>query len=168
MPFVPRLLLLSACGLFASCSLSPKTWQYQYQPGKTAVLHGRYAVPPRGLPPRVLAAIHAGNQLVTLPYKYGGGHRSFVDNGYDCSGAVSYVLRGAGLLQRPVPSSALRKYGSSGEGRHITIYAAKGHSFIEVAGLRLDTGFNGSERGPRWTTRPRPLRGFRARHPSGL
>ncbi len=154
------LLFLTQCG-------SP-TWHYQYRPGKTAVLRGRYAVPPAGLPAPVLRAIQAGNQIAGRPYKYGGGHRSFVDHGYDCSGAVSYVLSATGQLRAPTTSDALRHFGRPGEGRHITVYARKGHTFIVVAGLRFDTGYNGSARGPHWTTQSRPLRGFRARHPAGL
>jgi len=146
----------------------PSTWQYDYRRGKTAVLHGNVAIPPANLPPRVLAAIHAGNQIAGRPYKYGGGHGSLHDAGYDCSGAVSYVLRGAGLIVRPTTSNALRKFGQSGEGKHITVYARKGHTFIEVAGLRFDTGYNGNTQGPHWTTRPRPIRGFRVRHLPGL
>lgn len=132
------------------------------------MLHGIYAVPPANLPPRVLAAVHAGNQIAGRPYRYGGGHHSFQDSGYDCSGAVSYVLRGAGLIARPTTSNAFRKFGTSGEGKHITVYARKGHTFIEVAGLRFDTGYNGDAKGPHWTTRSRPITGFKARHLPGL
>ena len=161
------LMPLTAC-LLSSCIFGPRTWEYEYRKGKTAILHGSKAVPPAGLPPRVLAAIQTGNEISGKPYKYGGGHRSFGDSGYDCSGAVSYVLRGAGLLSRPTTSSALRRFGKSGEGKHITVFARRGHTFIEVAGLRLDTGYHGQGEGPRWTTRSRPLRGFKARHPPGL
>ena len=168
MPVLHRLLIGFSCCLLSSCMLGPSTWNYEYRRGKTAVLHGPYAVPPAGLPPRVLAAIHAGNQITGRPYKYGGGHRSFIDNGYDCSGAVSYILRAAGYLNRPTTSNALRKFGQSGEGKHITVYARKGHTFIEVAGLRFDTGYHGAGEGPRWTTRSRPIRGFKVRHPPGL
>jgi hypothetical protein len=164
-----NLLLASlSCLLLGSCSLGSKTWHYQYQRGKTAVPYGKYAVPPAGLPPRVMNAIHAGNQIAGRPYKYGGGHQSFVDSGYDCSGAVSYVLRWAGLINRPTTSSALRRFGESGEGKYITIYARKGHTFVVVAGLRFDTGYHGAGEGPNWTTKSRPLRGFKARHPPGL
>jgi cell wall-associated NlpC family hydrolase len=158
---------LAGC-LLSSCQLGPRTWEYEYKKGTTAVLHGAQAVPPAGLPPNVLAAIQAGNDIAGKPYKYGGGHRSFDDSGYDCSGAVSYVLRGAGQLTRPTTSNALRKFGKSGEGKHITIYARRGHAFIVVAGLRFDTGYQSGGKGPHWTTRSRPLRGFKARHPPGL
>lgn len=163
-----RILSLLAVISLSSCAIGPRTWTYQYQRGKTAVLRGPYAVPPAGLPPRVYAAIQAGNRITGRPYQRGGGHRQFEDRGYDCSGAVSYVLHAAGLLNRPTTSTAFRKFGRSGEGRHITVYARRGHCFIEVAGLRFDTGWHGQGQGPRWTTRPRPLRGFRARSVPGL
>lgn len=160
-------ILLGSC-LLSSCILGPSTWQYEYHRGKTAVLHGIHAIPPANLPPRVLSAVHAGNQIAGRPYQYGGGHQNFHDYGYDCSGAVSYVLRGAGLINRPTTSNALRKWGTSGEGKYITVYSRKGHTFIVVAGLRFDTGYNSHGDGPQWTNRSRPIRGFKARHPPGL
>ena len=36
-----------------------------------------------------------------------------------------------------------------GVGKHVTIYAKKGHTFIVVADLRLDTGYNGENEGPK-------------------
>ena len=44
--------------------------------------------------------ISAANLIVGQPYVWGGGHASFQSKGYDCSGAVSYALAGAGLLRR--------------------------------------------------------------------
>ena len=160
------LLSLLILGLLTQCS--SRTWQYEYQKGRTALLHEGRAVPPAGLPTPVLRAIQAGNEIAGKPYRYGGGHRSFSDSGYDCSGAVSYVLNAAGHLAAPTTSKALRRFGRSGEGKHVTVYARRGHAFIIVAGLRFDTGYHGEGRGPHWTTQPRPLRGFRARHPAGL
>lgn len=167
MPSRRCLLALCALPLLVQCA-GPRTWRYEYRPGKTAVLHGRQAVPPAGLPAPVLRAIAAGNHIAGRPYRYGGGHRSFEDSGYDCSGAVSYVLHAAGQLRTPATSAALRKFGRAGAGRHLTVHARKGHVFIVVAGLRFDTGYHGEGKGPHWTTQPRPLRGFRARHPPGL
>jgi hypothetical protein len=115
-----------------------------------------------------MSAINAGNQIVGMPYKFGGGHRSFLDSGYDCSGTVSYALHGAGLLKSVGTSSSMKKYGKSGEGKYITVYAKSGHTFIVIAGLRLDTGYNGENEGPKWSTRSRPIKGYTARHPPGL
>lgn len=115
-----------------------------------------------------MEVISAGNRIAGKPYKYGGGHRSFHDSGYDCSGTVSYALHGAGLINSPATSGGLRSYGSRGTGRYITVYAKSGHAFIVVAGLRLDTGYNGENEGPKWSTRSRPIKGYVARHPPGL
>lgn len=166
---LPCFAVLLLAVLLSSCSSGKRRWEYEYKHGKTAaIIHGR-AVPPANLPPRVLRAIDAGNRIVGLPYKYGGGHRSFYDSGYDCSGTVSFVLHATGCLKAPTTSNALRGFGKKGEGRHITVYAKRGHCFIEVAGLRLDTGYNGDEdEGPRWTTRSRPTKGYTVRHPAGL
>ena len=43
----------------------------------------------------------AANRIAGKPYRYGGGHGSFNDTGYDCSGSVSYALHGGGLLSAP-------------------------------------------------------------------
>jgi cell wall-associated NlpC family hydrolase len=159
---------LTAATLLSSCGSKPTRWEYGYTRGKTAVIVSGRAVPPAGLPRQVMQIISAGNQIVGLPYKYGGGHRSFSDSGYDCSGTVSYALRGAGLIRSPGTSGSFRSYGSRGVGKHVTIYAKNGHTFIVVAGLRLDTGYNGENEGPKWSTRSRPIKGYVARHPAGL
>ena len=44
--------------------------------------------------------IWAGNQIIGLPYIYGGGHASFISPGYDCSGTVSFALHGAEPARR--------------------------------------------------------------------
>ena len=90
---------------------------------------------------------------VKRPYRYGGGHGSFVDSGYDCSGTVSYALAAAGLLRMPLSSSDLLRYGQHGRGKWITVYARNGHAYAVIAGLRLDTTAwnNRSDReAPRW------------------
>jgi cell wall-associated NlpC family hydrolase len=138
-------------------------------PTATATLSadGRTAVAPEGAPAQVVAAIAAANQITGKPYRYGGGHARFRDSGYDCSGAVSYVLRGAGLLERPLDSSGLAGWGSRGRGSWITVYANRGHAYAIVAGLRFDTSGRG-ERGPRWRPERRSARGYRVRHLEGL
>jgi cell wall-associated NlpC family hydrolase len=128
---------------------------------------GRTAVAPEGAPPQVQAAIAAANRITRKPYRYGGGHGRFRDSGYDCSGAVSYVLHGAGLLDRPRDSSGLARWGSRGPGSWITVYANRGHAYVVIAGLRFDTSGRG-ERGPRWRPEPRSPRRYAARHAEGL
>src|SRR6266481_8426253 len=139
--------------------------------GKTARLRFGRAAAPKNAPVAVKRAIWAANQLRSKPYRYGGGHRSFADSGYDCSGTVSYVLGGAGLIRSPMSSSDLRGFGERGHGKWITIYARKGHAFAVIAGLRLDTTpwDNSSDRfASRWQTTSRLPYGFEARHPVGL
>ena len=140
--------------------------------GKVARLRadGRAAIP-RGAPQRVRRTIRALNEIVGKPYKWGGGHGSLLDRGYDCSGAVGYGLIRTGLMASPMVSGQMARWGSSGPGRWITLYAHSGHVYMEIAGLRLDTspvGDPARRSGVRW----RPLigrrGGFKARHPAGL
>ena len=122
-------------------------------------------------PLAVQEIIWAGNQIVGLPYIYGGGHASFISPGYDCSGTVSYALHGANLIETPMDSSEFMGWDSQGVGTWVTIFANGGHAYMTVAGLRLDTSPANDPSnlpGPRW----RPLRpenaGFTVRHPTGL
>jgi peptidoglycan hydrolase-like protein with peptidoglycan-binding domain len=114
----------------------------------------------------VQRVIAAGNRIQFLPYKWGGGHGTWNDSGYDCSGSVSYALHGGGLLDTQLDSSALESYGSPGRGRHITIYANPGHAWMVVDGRRFDTS-GASEDGSRWHTTGRPTSGYVVRHPTG-
>jgi hypothetical protein len=125
------------------------------------------AVAPAGAPPQVVALIAAGNQIAGLPYKYGGGHGSFDDTAYDCSGSVSFALHGAGLLDATLDSTALARWGVTGAGAWITVYAHKTHTYLVVAGLRFDTS-GAKKAGSRWQADPRSAKGFRARHPLGF
>jgi hypothetical protein len=137
--------------------------------GETATLgsDGR-ATAPASAPQEVKDAIEAANRIVGKPYKYGGGHARWEDSGYDCSGAMSYALHGAGLLDRPLTSGDFVRWGRSGKGSWITIYAHGGHGFLVIAGLRFDTGWNNAGRGPRWSEQMRPTDGYTVRHPAGL
>jgi hypothetical protein len=142
----------------------------QTVPGARAKLTKKgKAIAPAGAPQAVINAIAAGNRIRKKPYIYGGGHRRFEDKGYDCSGAVSYVLNAAGLLSSPMPSGPLMKWGASGKGSWITVYANGGHAYAVIAGLRWDTSSMGSGgKGPRWRATKRSPRGFAVRHASGL
>ena len=153
--------------VLAGCESTPP-YVYRYVPGKTAVVAGDLAVAPPLAPAAVHQAVAAGNEIVGRPYRYGGGHRSFHDDGYDCSGAVSYVLYAIGRLSAPAPSDAFRRYGEGGAGRWITVYARRGHVFLVVAGLRFDTGYGTGASGARWLTRSRPADHYVMRHPRGL
>lgn len=133
----------------------------------TLAADGRTAVAPADAPPRVERAIAAANRITRKPYRYGGGHGRFRDSGYDCSGAVSYVLHGAGLLRRARDSSGLMSWRRRGPGRWITVYANRGHAYVVVAGLRFDTSGRG-QRGPRWRPEPRSPSRYVARHAGAL
>jgi hypothetical protein len=128
---------------------------------------GRTAIPPAAAPQAVKDAIYAANRITRKPYRYGGGHKRFNDSGYDCSGSVSYALRGGGLLKRPLHSSAFMRWGVAGPGDWITVFTNPGHAYVVIAGLRFDTSGPG-ERGPRWRKSARSSRAYTARHPEGL
>jgi len=140
-------------------------------PGNAALLRNGLALAPVNAPTSVKRAIWAANQLRTKSYRYGGGHKTFHDSAYDCSGTVSYALAGAGLVSIPLSSNEFRAFGSRGPGKWITVYARSGHAFAVIAGLRLDTTspHNPSRRwAPRWQPTERMPKGFEARHPTGL
>jgi len=127
------------------------------------------AIAPAGAPPEVVAVIAAANAIVGKPYRYGGGHGDWDDSGYDCSGSESYALHGAGLVSRPMNSTEFMSWGDPGEGQWISRYANSGHSYLVVAGLRFDTGYNNSSSsGPKWSDRMRPSDGYTVRHPVGF
>ena len=132
---------------------------------------GLASVPPAA-PARVAAIINAANSVARKPYVYGGGHgrladETFVDSAYDCSGSVSFALAAAGLVDSPMDSSALARFGKAGPGRWVTIYANAGHAFMTVAGLRFDTSGRDAG-GSRWQADSRTVAGFTVRHPAGL
>ncbi len=126
------------------------------------------AVAPESAPQEVKDAIAAANRIVGKPYKYGGGHGRWEDSGYDCSGAMSYALHGAGLVNRARTSGDYMSWGLAGKGTWITIYAHGGHGFLVIAGLRFDTGWNNAGQGPRWSEQMRPAGEYTVRHPRGL
>ena len=122
---------------------------------------------PANAPPAVKGAIEAANRIVGLPYTWGGGHGSFEDSGYDCSGAVSYALHGGRLLNTPLDSTGLSHYGTKGKGSWISVYGNPSHAYMIVAGLRFDTSGQGRA-GTRWQQAPRSVSGFAVRHIPGL
>jgi hypothetical protein len=137
-------------------------------PGEKAVLTSDgLASAPASAPPAVKAAIAAANSIATTPYVWGGGHGSWYSYGYDCSGAVSFALYGAGLLDTPLTSGSLESYGEPGPGRWITIYANATHTYAVIAGLRWDTVGDASGTGPRWHAEGPYPEGFVVRHPTG-
>jgi hypothetical protein len=157
-------------GQISTSSPSSRPIPLPIEPGSKIKLDGRLAIAPAGVPSIIQTAIAAGNRLQDKFYKWGGGRAQLEDNGYDCSGSVSYVLIKAGLLRSPLTSGTFMKYGEPGPGQWITIYARDGHVFMTLCGLRLDTGGHAGrgESGPRWCPNSRGISGFVMRHPSGL
>jgi hypothetical protein len=127
------------------------------------------AIPPPGASAAVKRVIRAADEIRHRPYVWGGGHRSWLSHGYDCSGAVSYALHGAGLLGVTMVSGQLEYWGEAGAGRWISVYANQQHVFMVVAGLRFDTRGNpAAVSGPRWHRGQVEAKGFAARHFRGL
>ncbi|MEA2208601.1 MAG: hypothetical protein QOF54_1078, partial [Solirubrobacteraceae bacterium] len=118
---------------------------------------GHLALIPASAPSVVQAMIVAGNELQQLPYGPGGhpDPRGAVEE--DCSSTVNYVLYRAGIRplgeilgENPLAQDYVR-WGSPGPGRWVTIYATTtptDHTFIVIAGLRLDTSHDGTDVGP--------------------
>ncbi len=140
-------------------------------PGSLARYVNGFAAAPMNAPAAVQQVIWTANEIIGLPYVYGGGHASFTASGYDCSGTVSFALHGGNFLKTPMDSSEFMHWGSHGAGRWIAVFGNAGHAYMDVAGLRLDTSAAddpSNQQGPRW----RPLRsnngGYTVRHPLGL
>ena len=137
--------------------------------GPKAKLVEGVAVAPASAPAGVKKVIEAANKIRTKPYVWGGGHGRWWDEGYDCSGAVSFALRGAGLLPSPLDSTGLMSWGTPNAGRWISVYANAGHTYAVIAGLRWDTAGSTKGTGPRWyaSTRSVVPGKFAVRHPLG-
>jgi len=135
---------------------------------KAKLLPNGMLIPPKSAPARVKKVIAAANKIRSKPYVWGGGHARWWDKGYDCSGAVSFALRGGNFIDSPLPSGPLMQWGEEGEGRWITVYSNPGHAYAVIAGYRWDTsGSTNGETGPRWREEERSPAGFVARHPAG-
>jgi hypothetical protein len=136
-------------------------------PVKKARLIAGKAVLPRTSQEAVKQVVKAANRIRTTPYVWGGGHARWWDRGYDCSGSVGYALHGGGLIDAPMTSGEMARWGSPGKGRWITIYANKRHVFAVIAGLRWDTVGDDRGTGPRWHEGMVSTAGFVVRHPTG-
>jgi cell wall-associated NlpC family hydrolase len=159
-------------GLTPDGVVGPATWAALGRPGARTVLKRgrlRTGTSPSGggLPTRVRRIIAAADRIAGKPYKYGGGHGTWEDTGYDCSGSVSYALHGAGLLDSALTSGGFMSWGEPGKGRWVTIYANPGHVYMVIDGRRFDTTGR-DESGSRWQSRSRSSAGYTVRHPPGL
>lgn len=165
---VAVLLLVSAsASAGGGINTGPKT---SGKPGKAKLLPSGKAIPPDNAPKRVVKAIKAANEIRKTKYQWGGGHGSFNDKGYDCSGAVSYMLHGARMLKQPMTSGSLASWGKKKKGDWITVYANSGHVYAVIAGLRWDTSDSGGD-GPSWadySSSWEQSQSFTATHPAGF
>ncbi len=123
---------------------------------------------PSGVPEVIQKVIAGANEIADFPYVYGGGHASFVDNAYDCSGSVSYALAAGGLLGAPETSGELESWGAPGPGRYITVLANAGHTYMYVDGILYDTAGRSGVYASRWQVQPTDNTGYVVRHWPGL
>ncbi|HEV2922550.1 MAG TPA: hypothetical protein VGW98_00815 [Solirubrobacteraceae bacterium] len=123
---------------------------------------------PTAVPEPVQKVIAGANAIADFPYVFGGGHASFVDNAYDCSGSVSYALAAGGLLAAPETSGELESWGAPGPGRYITVYAAAGHTYMYVDGIMYNTAGRSGAYASRWQVGAADGSGFVVRHWPGL
>lgn len=68
-----------------------------------------------------------------IPYVWGGGHGSIeaAPSGLDCSGAVSWVLNKAGILQTPLTSGSMGEVLKPGPGA-VTVFYNGEHTFMKI------------------------------------
>jgi cell wall-associated NlpC family hydrolase len=125
-------------------------------------------LPSSVLPPQIEQVIAGGNAIADFPYVYGGGHGSFVDRAYDCSGSVSYALAAAGLIAAPETSGQLEHWGKPGPGRWLTVFANAGHTFMNVDGVWFDTAGRAGPYSTRWLIPQPDVNGYVERHYPGL
>lgn len=163
---IPLALPAEAALPIASAPRARRSFSAAFLAKKVKLENGR-AVAPSHAPEAVHRAVAAANHLQRFPYKWGGGHARLNDDGYDCSGAVSYVLREAGLMEDQMTSRGFHRFGERGQGKWITVWAREGHVFMTIGGLRFDTGGSSNRTGPRWKPRVRSKKGHVARHPRG-
>jgi cell wall-associated NlpC family hydrolase len=173
-PYVPTAVTgqaADATGGVPVAAVAPPAKPELLVPGSRARYVAGLAAAPMSAPPVVQQMVWASNQIIGLPYIWGGGHGSFTSAGYDCSGTVSFALHGGALLRTPEDSSEFMHWGSHGIGRWVTIFSNPSHAYMTVAGLRLDTSAAddpSNQQGPRWRPLRRENGGYTVRHPLGL
>ena len=123
---------------------------------------------PTNVPEVIQKVIAGANEITDFPYVYGGGHASFIDNAYDCSGSVSYALAAGGLLSAPETSGQLESWGAPGPGKYITVYANAGHTYMYVDGILYDTAGRSGVYASRWQVGGTDNEGYVVRHWPGL
>lgn len=129
--------------------------------------------------PRIRKLVRRADEITAkkYPYAWGGGHASFAGP-YDCSGGVSAALHAAGLLDSPLTTAGLIKWGESGEGDVLTVWVKEtgnpreSHCYLTVKSSDGTRVFEaGGVTGALTGWRPRgqhPRTGFKPRHWKGL
>ena len=135
--------------------------------GRSVGGSGAIAIP-ANVPGVIQRVIAGANEIADFPYVFGGGHASFVDNAYDCSGSVSYALAAGGLLGAPETSGELESWGAPGPGRYISVYANAGHTYMYVDGIMYNTAGRSGVYASRWQVGAVDNSGFVVRHWPGL
>jgi cell wall-associated NlpC family hydrolase len=123
---------------------------------------------PTNVPEAIQKVVAGANAIADFPYVFGGGHASFIDNAYDCSGSVSYALAAGGLLSAPETSGELESWGAPGPGKYITVFANAGHTYMYVDGILYDTAGRSGVYASRWQVQPVDNSGYAERHYPGL
>lgn len=115
-------------------------------------------------------------------YAWGGGHQTIGQpsqgglngpggrtvTGFDCSGFVSGALHAAGLLNTPLTSGELMKWGVGGTGKYLTVYCNPDHTFLKIGNAWAGTGHIGKGGGgPAWGNHDQTIT-YAARHWPGL
>jgi hypothetical protein len=154
----------AACG--SSGGVSANSGQCAAPAGAKAKLVDGVAIAPRSAPARIKAVIAAANRIRNKPYVYGGGHGRWWDDGYDCSGSVSYALHGGDFVDSPLDSTGFMSWEKPHRGSWISVYANSGHAYAVIAGLRWDTSMTPGN-GPGWSEQMRSPAGYVVRHPAG-
>src|SRR4051794_5599517 len=135
--------------------------------GQSIAGDGTIPIPPN-VPEAVQKVVAGANEIADFPYVFGGGHASFIDNAYDCSGSVSYALAAGGLIARPETSGELESWGVPGPGRYITVLANAGHTYMYVDGIMFNTAGRSGVYASRWQVAGVNNAGFVVRHWPGL
>jgi hypothetical protein len=101
-----------------------------------------------------------------LPYVWGGGHQSTPapPNGpFDCSGAVSRLLQGAGFPIQTMVSSGFEGFGSPGRGK-VSVLANPEHVYAVIGGRAWGTSEENPGGGAGWIDGYTYRSGFAERH----
>jgi pilus assembly protein CpaE len=173
---------------------SPPRVPPRFVQGTTATLYRLtpggplYATVPEGLPPAVQNMIQAANDIVAYPYCYGGGHDppNFWPTvgdpgmgfdsctpgptvGYDCSGAVEWVLHN-GIGYDNGGGSSTIVFPDQTPGKYVTIQAGKTHVRMTIDGIDFESVGDQHRIGPTWYSNPGgfPDATYAISHPPGL